>query len=81
MEPPRPPADLFTRPAYPEIPAEALTNEQAFEAWREDGLDWGKRLDSRFHAACAWMKSVLWRDLDCGVKPEWELREVQPAQP
>lgn len=73
MEPPRPAADLFQRPAYPEIPAEALANEQAYEAWREDGLDWGKQLDIRMYNACAWTREVLWHDLDCGAKPAWQM--------
>lgn len=81
MEPPRPPADLFTRPAYPEIPAEAMANEQAYEAWREDGLDWGKRLDARFHAACIWAKAVLYPAVDCGTKPEWVVAPDQPSSP
>jgi hypothetical protein len=78
VAPPSPPADLFTRPAYPEIPAEALTDERAYEAWREDGLDWGKRLDAGMYDACAWVKAVVWPDLDCGAKPEW-INEGPPA--
>lgn len=49
-----PPADLFAAEPAPQITTEALTSERAFERWRDDRDDWGKRGWAALHTACRW---------------------------
>lgn len=65
---PTPPADLFARPARPQITPEALTSERAYEAWREDRNDWGIALDNAMWRACRWFADAG-AAVTCGDTP------------
>jgi hypothetical protein len=56
-----PPPTLLARADKPVMPAEAVTSEQAYEAWREDVNDWGEENAGIVDRACWWLK-------DAGVK-------------
>jgi len=59
------PAGCLVRPR---IPADALTSEKAFEAWRDDIDDWGKREEAQRYAGCVWLKKVG-VTVNCGPQP------------
>lgn len=63
-----PPADLLRHPVRPAISADALTSEQAYEAWRDDVDDWGKANADIIDRACWWFQDagVV---LTCAARP------------
>jgi hypothetical protein len=63
-----PPAALFQRPERPVMPPEAVSSEAAYEKWREDQADWGKKLDSLFYGACKWFEGAGMA-VSCGAPP------------
>lgn len=60
-----PPANLLTHPDEPEMTAEALTSEEAYERQRDAKIEWGRQNGSTLDRACWWLQDAGVKALSC----------------
>ena len=64
-----PPADLLSRADEPQMTADALTSEEAYERQRDAKIEWGRDNAGIIDRACWWMQDAGVKGLDCRKRP------------
>jgi hypothetical protein len=64
-----PPADLLSHPDEPEMTADSLTSEKAYEDQRNAKIEWGRGNASVIDRACWWFQDAGVKSLSCPKRP------------